>query len=1249
MPKKRASRLPDPEDVLAGRVRVRVEELFALVHDVNPTGEESPRERERYALKSRLQGLLLTRFGEEVEVVPDLASPDLVSLRHRSGLRDACHALVSQLPVEARALVRRRLDAGEGGADGVGPVPTGPSAGQSGPPARASAAAGNDDPGDAASLEARGLAALEEYDYEEAQRLLTAAVERRASPAAARALLELLVDVLADDAAALGLEGALDPASHADPGVRGFLALAAARSGDADRAVRLVRGLDGPLPARVHATLARAAFDARDLGRATAHLSAARLADPASPEAAELEARLEGARRDERRPAEEALLVLHASGDLDRAESAARDLLVRWPDAAAGRRVLREIDDARRHERASAFAQDGAAALERGDFAEAARLLGLALASDPALPDGLALLDRARRAAAEEADGDAVRRVDEALAAGPSLEALAAFAELPAALRARVRAGTETPEIALVDEVLAASPSEKPRAAADAALALAAAERALRGGESAASLRLVEGHPRTLGRLPRALALEREARAALAAARAAAARAALDPVRAALECADLDGASALLGAVRKADLDAEGRARFSNLEATLRERLAARRAALDAEAAVAARRALRLAVSDEPGPADELADVLGYFAAERCRPTLSATGARLAVTESYSDWLFVRVVDVARNEVVRRISLRAPHPVGVHESALVEGDRLTVLGSDLGLVSLDLVSAEVARTASLAAALPDGARVERAILQPGSESAWVETSVGPDRRSVTWLVDTRAGRARSRHAEGPAISIVPLGARSVAVLEDDRRARLLSADGSSAAAAPPPLPIDLQCAAPAPSCPGLFLAGVDSRGIAPDEELPFEADPLRVLSLEPGPSATHLGPGLDLPGTDGERSCALATARGEGLSFALSLVEDGSRVFTLGPGPELLGSGARVPAETVFFVDAESTQVVAGCWWGERFAAVPLGRETQWPSWGGPLVDRDAYPKGRPLDDDFVCRGRSRSVNALSLAIYAELSSLSPRDADRQAGRLVDEAPDGDTVDGVIGALERLSPGSSRARRAEIALLQRFPDHPAATMRTLRHHAGEGRWDLVLAGVRSVPAKSAASLPPHFLHLEAIALARAGDLRAALALLDRIGDDPEESGCETGALRALLRECVAGEPSASPLGRLVADVRKALDAHAAGNYGRAVTLLDRAPVWASDLFQGHALLASAWLALDAPEPRALFRKRRALARFLDLLAEPARWRRDLPRLPGALDDEAIGAIAARAKDELERQECRETGGRPQAP
>lgn len=1232
MPKKRVPRLPDPEDVLAGRVRVRADELFALVHDVNPTGEESPHERERYALKARLQGLLLTRFGDEVEVVPDPGNPDLVSLRRRSGLRDACHALVPQLPVEARALVRKRLDEGE---EGTGPgtaVPTGDV------PVRGSVrgnAAGPDDADDPVSLEARGLAALEEYDYEAAQRLLTAAVERRAGPAAARALLELLVDVLADDAAALEVEGSLGPAAHADPSVRGFLALAAARSGEGDRAVRLVRGHDGPLPARVHATLARAALETGDLSRAAAHLSAARHSDPGLPEATELEARLQNARRDERKPAEDALLALDASGQRETAESAARELLARWPDSAAARRVLREIEDARRRERAAALARDGSAALDRGDAAAAARLLGLAVATDPDLPDGSARLDRARQAAAEQAAERAVRGVAEALAAGSSLDALAAFAELPASLRARVRAVSATQEIALVEEVLAASPAERPRAAAEAALALAATERTLREGDASAALRLLESHSRAFGRLPRAHDLDREARAALAESRAAKALASLGPVRDALERGDLDVAAALLGEVRKADLDAEGRARFSNLEATLRERLAARRAALDAEAAVADRRALRLAVSDEPGPADELADVLGYFAAERCRPTLSADGARLAVTESYSDWLFVRVFDVARNEVVRRISLRAPHPVGEHESALVEGDRLTVLGSDLGLVSLDLASAVVVRTASLAAVVPAGASVERAILQPGSENAWVETSVGRDRRFVTWLVDTRTARVRSRHGEGPAISVVPLGARSLAILEDDRRAQVLSADGSPAAAKPPPLPIDLQCAAPAPRAPGLLLAGVDSRGIVPDDELPFEADPLRVLLLEPGASVTALGPVLDLPGTDGERSCALATARDEGLSFALSLVEDGSRVFTLGPGPELLGSGARVPAETVFFVDAGSTRVVAGCWWGERFAAVPLGRETQWPSWGGPLVDRDAYPKGRPLDDDFACRRRSRSVNALSLAIYAELSSLSPRDADRQAGRLVDEASDGDTVEGVIGALERLAPASSRARRAETVLLRRFPDHPAATMRTLRHHASEGRWDLVLAGVRSVPSESAAFQPPHFRHLEAIALARSGDLRPALALLDRIGDDPEASGCETGPLRALLRECVADEPSSSPLGRLVALVRKAVDARVAGDHGRVAALLDRPPVWASDLYQGHALLASAWLELDAPEPRSRFRKRRALARLLDLLAEPARWRRDLPRLPGALDDADIEAIAERARRYLD--------------
>ncbi|HYN42902.1 MAG TPA: hypothetical protein VE129_14070, partial [Thermoanaerobaculia bacterium] len=712
--------LPAPEVVLAGRVQVCADQLFALVHDVNPTGQESPRERERYALKSRLQGLLLTRFGDEVEIHQDPANPDLVSLRHRSGLRDACHALVSQLPVEARALVHRRLDM-EAGAPAA-PVPDGAlsRAVRGAAPARSIPPATAEDSNEPGSLHARGLTALEAYDYEEAQRLLTEAVERGAGADAARALLELLVDLLADDEGAMGLGPRLTPAAASDATVRGLLGLAAARTGEAERASRLVRGLSGSPAARVHATLGRTALDAGDLARAAGHLSNAKLADPDLPETTSLEAALEHARQNERKPAEEALLALHTARDRDAAETSARALLSRWPDSASGRRVLREIEETRRRERARALSRDGAAALDRGEAAEAVRLLSQALAADPDAAGVSDLLSRARQDAASQADEAALRKVVAALATPALHEGLVAFAELPAVLRARVRAVSPEPRLALVEEVLSFSPSEKPRAAVDAALALASAEDALHGDDPAAVLRLLEKHARALAKVPRAEARTTIARDRIAVGRAARARAALARVRTVLDADAFDDAATLLHEVRKSDLDAEGLTELAVVNGRLREGEAARRSQRAAEAREMVKRSLRVSVSTEPGPADELADFDSLVSHDRTRPCLSADGRRLVLANAFGDWLFVRVVDVERGEVVRRISLRTPHPIGDWENVLVEGDRLTVVGEKLGLVVLDLATAEVVRSLSLAGALPPSSGVEGTLLLPAS-------------------------------------------------------------------------------------------------------------------------------------------------------------------------------------------------------------------------------------------------------------------------------------------------------------------------------------------------------------------------------------------------------------------------------------------------------------------------------------------------------------------------------------------------
>ena len=110
--KSKKHRPPDPVAVLEGRIEVRPEELFDLIHHVNPTGRELPRgeKTRRYALKNRLQSLLIHRFGERHVVVKPSEHDGVVSLAHRSGARDACHAVLSELDVDSRSWIQRRLD-----------------------------------------------------------------------------------------------------------------------------------------------------------------------------------------------------------------------------------------------------------------------------------------------------------------------------------------------------------------------------------------------------------------------------------------------------------------------------------------------------------------------------------------------------------------------------------------------------------------------------------------------------------------------------------------------------------------------------------------------------------------------------------------------------------------------------------------------------------------------------------------------------------------------------------------------------------------------------------------------------------------------------------------------------------------------------------------------------------------------------------------------------------------------------------
>ncbi|MFQ5506268.1 MAG: hypothetical protein ACE5F1_15980, partial [Planctomycetota bacterium] len=264
----RRRRLPDPQDLLHDRRPARLEDLFELIHEVNPTGRELSGRKlaEAYALKARLQSLLIERFGDRlrVEEVPE-APEGTIGLVHRTYDKDACHAILRELSPEAQAWVRLQQDLRFAEAHGPSshperagpvPVPVAERAPQTGP----------------AGLLERGEAGLADYDFELARECFQAALSHPDASLdepmmvrAARALLDLLVDRLADDQGALALREGLPPPAAQDEEVRCLLALAAARRGERAAAEKLVKALEHERVHEVRIELAKGALRAGHL------------------------------------------------------------------------------------------------------------------------------------------------------------------------------------------------------------------------------------------------------------------------------------------------------------------------------------------------------------------------------------------------------------------------------------------------------------------------------------------------------------------------------------------------------------------------------------------------------------------------------------------------------------------------------------------------------------------------------------------------------------------------------------------------------------------------------------------------------------------------------------------------------------------------------------------------------------------------------------------------------------------------
>ena len=1166
-------------DVLAGRVRLGAGELLDCIHEINPTGRAlgTADERRRYQLKARLQSLLIRSFPDDL--VMSAEGGDVVAIRHRYLGQDACHARVDELDDDARARVRWLLDTGETDAPDE-PASAAPSA-----PAAADL-----------DLIAQGRAALDEFDYDTArQRFERAALHATDDPAAARALLELLVDHLALDEEALGIERQLAPRIAADSEVRGLLAVAAARLGDAGAVARLLDGLAGTRVADAWAALAQHAVEHQagdDVDRFIARLTEC---DPARPELVGLREAANRLRADARRPAEQELLRL-AEQDDAAAEATARALLARWPDSAVAGKVLGRIQERRRAGDAERLLAQARSALSSGDPARAMELCRQARGVGAEVQD---LVDqiRAAEAAQRRARDDAEVAAVCARLAEPDLRpGLAAFLALEPELRSRVRARIDLPVLDWLEQAAGRHKAARQGALSDAVLAIAAAAEAAARGDDDRVLALLDPHEALLGGVSRASELHGEAQRRISARRRAAATSALEQARLALAAGDLDGYERASEPLDRRDLDAAQRQQLDELRSEVHARRDALRrgARIDELAAagdlVTAVRELEDLLARSPaeqdamharldglraelrrawcartdqvealrGDHDRIGELLGPLPyMESAAPWLVAEGRELVIATADGPHVFVARVSVDDARLIDRRCLRAPEPIGPLLTTIVDGDTIWLVGQAGRVLQLRWTTGEPRRWASLASFLVGDERIDRVYVIPGGSHLWVEAEV-PAAGSTFRVIDIEGWRVRRELPAARTFQLLVAGvASSIIGMRYDGGALRYTDRGTVAEELSAVAGMQVS-AVTGDAGGGLIVLGARSEDDGEIEIVHLRGG--RVLHRWTLPESWH------------ERSHRCASARRSGLVAVHHIVEVGdARLAVLRSSESELAPVYTVhaPSDVVLAQDVDAGEVVA-----------------LWDSAQGVRLARIAAEP--PVFGDAVALHPRWVLPALT-----DYFSCGPHGDDANTGRLYAAEQDARRGDW---------------QKARTALETTAPDSVAPEWRAHHYHLLGLAW--LHTGIEPERVRD---------------LWQTGQSHEP-------GDDVRLFSCRLDVCLDLV------EPPPDPLpadwwdagAPLIRQLRGAIataDRHqAAGDARTALDTLRRRVVTHSGELQSTARLAAAWLAIDAEAPDG-FDKAIALARFVALHLRGAV---DLP-IAGAWSADRLADIADQAQ------------------
>ncbi|MBI5514428.1 MAG: hypothetical protein HY909_11710 [Deltaproteobacteria bacterium] len=1165
----------DAEALLAGREPLSARRLLEVIHVVNPTGLDlAPAESaRRYALKGRLQSLLIERYREELVVSPEPGDSGVVSLRHRYLGLDACHATLTSLAEGARAWVRFQLDTGAHEEEAP-PRCEDPPSRRDRRPARPSK--------DPLTL---GREALSQFDYEAARAAFEDALGRpELATDAAVELLTLLVDVLALDREALALEAELSPPALGQVEVRALLGTAAARVGDLERSARLLRGSTDPRTADACAILARGALARLDLDEAGRLVGDLRARAPGHEALLALEGALAEARARAREPAEMEARELWERGEVDAAEAAARGILGRWPESELARRVLRAATQQRRESSAQELRRGAEEAAARGDTEGAERLareLRALGAPDEAL-------ERRVVSAREEARFAAVRVRADALHAraegGALAEGLRAWSGADAEARSLALARAPAAAYGWLDRALSrgARPGES---LVGAILALVDAEAKLAAGDPEGALAATSPHAEALAFVPRHGEVAAEARRRGATLRAARASERLARCAEALLQGDPRAARCALDAVDLQDVPVDQRGEHASLVARVKEAealaseaervralevsgdLVGARDAVErlvslpgadlaawgakrAELSASLRARWRAQVLTGDDDATDLVALSSELSLDQHAPWRLGAGGVLIHACSGGRWLLVRVLDPGTGRLRRRVLVHTPEAVDPSSLSLA-GEVAWFAAHNGWALGLDLGSADIVawRSVFSPGAVPWWCRK---VFFLCGRYAWGYRRQG-DRPSfeVVDLAGSGASRILPNTAQGINIQGSPLGV--MAIVDGSREPwslRIFGERGEPRATAPllhsqAPMGVEGH-----PTVGGLVVL------CAPRSEATRE----RALHCYcTGPDRRPGALRRILEGWN-EQPVALQVARDLGLLYVLTAVPEGTRwLFALEPSGDVLEVAWRVtvPAASDLLGDGFGRRAVLLVAGAEGPVAIGLGASAPELTHLRPLPRRvmpNLGPKlfckaqSRPVDakDEILKRVRGSSREAMEAWVLRELRRRQPDAA-------------------VDLCREAMQVGLGKVTKPGITILaERFPGRPEVVLLDASLAAVEGRWSEVLTLLAPLEHEALEDgLAAHALHLRGLAQLRLGDPAAACATwASGARRDPGCCGMAAGAelLRPLPDSVLEDASASSPLTLVRLALREAEACLGRGDGPSALRALERPEV-----------------------------------------------------------------------------------------